>query len=167
MGAVHVALGVWLPHPARRYQLLIENRTNAESGDAAPLDCSQLTEWELGVLFSDSPSAALSPPDGPWVHIAQARSGRTVLAGPCEPISARRLPTPALGERFGRLVVERAVKRDDGRTWLLCNCDCGGSTLAKASHLRRGEVVSCGCKRREDAVGKLQLSLLGEEPITT
>ena len=71
---------------------------------------------------------------------------------------------PGLGERFGRLVVERAIKRDDGRTWLLCNCDCGGSTLAKPSHLRRGEVVSCGCKRREDGVGKLRLFEIEEAP---
>ena len=104
---------------------------------------------------------------GVTVRVAQNGSGRADGAGVCEPVSRPRLPTPALGERFGRLVVERAVKRDDGRTWVQCSCDCGGSTLVKASHLRRGEVVSCGCKRREDAVGKLQLSLLGEESITT
>jgi hypothetical protein len=120
-----------------------------------PVDCSQLGPWELAVLFSDSPSAAVSPSDDPLVQIAQMRSGRIGRTGVFEARSTRRAPVPALGERFGWLVIGRAVKRDDGRTWLLCHCDCGGSTLAKPSHLRRGEVVSCGCKRREDATLRL------------
>jgi hypothetical protein len=91
------------------------------------------------------------------VQVGQIAPGRTGTTGVSEPKSPPRSPGPWIGERFGRLVVERAIKRDDGRTWLLCNCDCGGSTLAKPSHLRRGEVVSCGCKRREDSVGKLRL----------
>jgi len=122
-----------------------------------PLDCSQPTEWELAVLFQNSPSPAPAPPDSVFPQIAQNRLGRTVVAGDSEAKSRGRQPVPALGERFGRLIVERAIRKDDGRTWLLCNCACGGSTLAKPSHLRRGEVVSCGCKRREDAVSKLRL----------
>jgi len=43
-------------------------------------------------------------------------------------------------------------------------CDCGGSTLCKPSHLRRGEVVSCGCKRREDAM-RLRLIELMSDPL--
>ncbi len=128
------------------------------------VDCLQLTEWELAVLFDIGPSAALAPPDSIFTQITQIRSGRTDGTGDFEPKSRLRPPVPALGERFGRLIVERAIRKDDGRTWLLCNCDCGGSTLAKPSHLRRGEVVSCGCKRREDAAGKLRLFDL--EPAT-
>jgi hypothetical protein len=139
-----------------RYQVIKSEPWGEWPGlDTRLLDCSHLGPWGLGLLFSDSPSAAISPPDGIWVQIAQTRSGRALATGGFKAKSRTRPPVPALGERFGRLVVERALKRDDGRTWLLCNCDCGGSTLAKPSHLRRGEVTSCGCKRREE--GRLRL----------
>jgi hypothetical protein len=106
-------------------------------------------------VYGDLPPGRIG--GGQSVQIPEIGPGRTGRTGDSEPKSRLAPSAPALGERFGRLIVERAIKRDDGRTWLLCNCECGGSTLAKPSHLRRGEVVSCGCKRREDAAGRLRL----------
>lgn len=50
------------------------------------------------------------------------------------------------GHPVGALVVVGQTKHA-GRTWMLARCDCGEVTRAQASHLRRGEVVSCGCWR--------------------
>lgn len=56
-----------------------------------------------------------------------------------------------IGDRFGRLeVVEKTSKRTaKGDVLWKCACDCGASKLAKASHLGRGQVKSCGCLHRE------------------
>lgn len=56
------------------------------------------------------------------------------------------------GKRFGRLV----VLKEDGRTasksikWL-CQCDCGNQKTLDGAELRRGNVRSCGCFRREES----------------
>lgn len=52
-----------------------------------------------------------------------------------------------LGQRFGSLVVHewRPGELRDG-AWL-CACDCGGTKIARSSHLRRGVILSCGCLR--------------------
>ena len=54
------------------------------------------------------------------------------------------------GHTFGRLtVVERAGKRASGNIIWLCVCSCGGQTRATVHALRKGEIVSCGCYRRD------------------
>ena len=54
------------------------------------------------------------------------------------------------GQRFGRLVVLGVEGRDRwGKLLWLCQCDCGGSTVATISNLR-AKTTSCGCFRRED-----------------
>lgn len=54
------------------------------------------------------------------------------------------------GRRFGRLTViaETNERRNNSVVWL-CKCDCGNYTRARASHLKRGGVMSCGCYNRE------------------
>lgn len=60
--------------------------------------------------------------------------------------------TLAEGQRFGLLCVIREDGRDrHGRAVWLCACDCGGRTSVKATYLRTGHTVSCGCRKR--AVG--------------
>jgi len=54
-----------------------------------------------------------------------------------------------VGERFGRLVVQgRAEHASPGAYWK-CNCDCGGTTIVRSSHLRGGATESCGCLQKE------------------
>lgn len=52
------------------------------------------------------------------------------------------------GQRFGKLVaLERAGKtKRDNALWL-CQCDCGETTKAMSTSLRRGDTVSCGCDK--------------------
>lgn len=56
------------------------------------------------------------------------------------------------GQRRGRLVVEQffGTNRYRESVWL-CRCDCGKTTTALGSGLRKGSTQSCGCLRREVA----------------
>lgn len=49
------------------------------------------------------------------------------------------------GQRFGRLVVIQQDGRDlNGNVMWRCRCDCGNSPIVRGSHLRGGQVASCG-----------------------
>lgn len=55
------------------------------------------------------------------------------------------------GQRFGRLVVVERVQnhgKNMQARWL-CKCDCGNETTALSDNLKRGNVTSCGCYRKE------------------
>lgn len=54
------------------------------------------------------------------------------------------------GKRFGKLkVIKRNGRTKEGNALWLCKCDCGNTTTAVGSILRRGAVVSCGCLQSE------------------
>lgn len=62
-----------------------------------------------------------------------------------------------IGKRFGFLtVVERAPNRicsGKVRVYWLCQCDCGSAAKEiRASHLKSGRVISCGCKGQEHSI---------------
>lgn len=50
------------------------------------------------------------------------------------------------GERFSKLLVVRKISyaKQTG-TLYECLCDCGNYTTASGSHLKRGQIKSCGC----------------------
>jgi hypothetical protein len=54
-----------------------------------------------------------------------------------------------VGERFGRLMIEKAL----GGRKFLCRCDCGGSKIVSGPNLRHSDpkrsVRSCGCLAKE------------------
>lgn len=53
------------------------------------------------------------------------------------------------GTRFGRLVVVgRSGNIGTSAAWL-CTCDCGNKKRVRGGSLRRGEIVSCGCRKAE------------------
>ena len=56
------------------------------------------------------------------------------------------------GRRFGRLlVIDRAENGNGhGARWN-CRCDCGNKTVVYATHLERGKIQSCGCKRVDNS----------------
>lgn len=57
---------------------------------------------------------------------------------------------PMVGKRFGRLVVLERCGRDAHHNILWrCRCDCGVVRLVRASHLRMGQVQSCGCWKKD------------------
>lgn len=53
-----------------------------------------------------------------------------------------------IGKRFGRLVVEKEVKKNNLR-YFLCKCDCGKEKLVRFGNLMCGAIRSCGCLRNE------------------
>lgn len=56
------------------------------------------------------------------------------------------------GKRFGRLIVlERGQNDKHNKAQWWCQCDCGSQKkLISGAALRRGLVVSCGCKREQE-----------------
>lgn len=50
------------------------------------------------------------------------------------------------GQKFGRLTAVRY----NGKSKWFCICECGGSAIALAQNLKKGNSTSCGCKRREN-----------------
>ncbi len=54
------------------------------------------------------------------------------------------------GRRFGRLrVIEALPERSGGAVVWRCICDCGSEVNAKADHLMRKRIKSCGCLRED------------------
>ena len=52
------------------------------------------------------------------------------------------------GQTFGKLTaVERSGSKRGYVTWM-CICVCGISTYVRSSHLRNGQIQSCGCSRK-------------------
>lgn len=59
------------------------------------------------------------------------------------------------GKRFGKLVVEcRAGKDSSGHSAWRCKCDCGNTKVARGSHLKAGDIQSCGCIVAEQLRGR-------------
>lgn len=52
------------------------------------------------------------------------------------------------GDRFGKLVVLREIKRD-GKLFYECLCDCGEHVTVYKSNLVTGNTRSCGCLRKD------------------
>lgn len=57
------------------------------------------------------------------------------------------------GQRFGRLMVLSEMERDRSTTnrvrRFILKCDCGQHTIGRMDVLRRGDLRSCGCLKRE------------------
>ena len=57
-----------------------------------------------------------------------------------------------IGERFGRLVVIKAVGSEYAGIMWECICDCGKSIIVSSAELTGGHYKSCGCLKKECAV---------------
>ena len=58
------------------------------------------------------------------------------------------------GQRFGRLVGIRATDKRDNQGLIIWEfqCDCGNVVEKTARAVKRGNVQSCGCLRREKTI---------------
>lgn len=52
-------------------------------------------------------------------------------------------------QRFGKLVAISKVPSKNGKTYWLCQCDCGNQKEIQTSHLISGATTSCGCARHK------------------
>lgn len=94
-----------------------------------------------------------------WVNGSRLKSGQTKSCG-C--ISKEKLTKVAsqyedlTGKKFGRLTVIRSAEKQEknaSHQWL-CHCDCGKTITVAANQLKRGDVRSCGCLKKEVAQEK-------------
>lgn len=51
------------------------------------------------------------------------------------------------GQKFGRLTVVQLTDTHGGHAYWLCECDCGGTKIVRGSHLKTGNVTTCGCRK--------------------
>jgi len=52
------------------------------------------------------------------------------------------------GQRFGKLVALKKAPSRNGKTYWLCQCDCGNQKEIQTSHLTNKNITSCGCNRK-------------------
>ena len=55
------------------------------------------------------------------------------------------------GCKFNRLTVLTIFRKDNGRLYCNCLCDCGNTKVIRKQHLLTGAIKSCGCFRKEKA----------------
>ena len=70
---------------------------------------------------------------------------RLLLIGRSETMAAKR--NDLIGMVFGNLFVVEFAHIYNGHSYWLCRCECGGYTIARGSHLKIGNISSCGCKK--------------------
>lgn len=51
-----------------------------------------------------------------------------------------------VGMRFGYLTVIDFSHTYKGHSYWRCVCECGGHTVARGSHLKSGNITTCGCR---------------------
>lgn len=54
-----------------------------------------------------------------------------------------------IGRKYGRLTVLKLDHTTTRRTYWLCECDCGNTTVVERGNLTTGHTTSCGCKKTE------------------
>jgi len=69
-----------------------------------------------------------------------------------------------IGKRFGQLVVQSYVKKENGRHLWRCLCDCGQETIVAQSNLIFGHTKTCGHLQKE--IHKENLELFDGTSIT-
>ena len=52
------------------------------------------------------------------------------------------------GHRYGQLTVVELNRRERGKSFWTCQCDCGSRTIVALGNLRSGHTTSCGCVHR-------------------
>lgn len=53
------------------------------------------------------------------------------------------------GKKFGRLTVLKRDQNKNGKIYWICQCDCGKIKSIRGTHLKSGDIQSCGCLRSE------------------
>lgn len=56
------------------------------------------------------------------------------------------------GQKFGKLTVLEKAQSKNGRTYWLCQCECGNKKEIQTDLLRNGKTKSCGCYKRENII---------------
>lgn len=97
------------------------------------------------------------------VRLGNLRSGNSLSCGCLELELIHQRRKNLIGERFGRLVVEKELepKRKNVRSFK-CKCDCGNETIVQMSDLLHKMTRSCGCLRKEATRERNEIDLTGQ-----
>lgn len=67
------------------------------------------------------------------------------------------------GQKFGRwTVLETIPKYKNGKTYCLCNCDCGTQKYIARHSLLSGQSLSCGCLAKEKTSARCRKNYIGQ-----
>ena len=92
---------------------------------------------------------------------SKLRNGTTVSCG-CKMRETGKTNLKSLiGQRFGKLIVLTRVENIGNKVAYKCQCDCGNTIIAKADHLKSGNIKSCGCIK--GTAGEKAIELLLKE----
>lgn len=78
---------------------------------------------------------------------------------------SEKLTINLVGERFGRLVVQKrdnSKPKSQGVYWI-CKCDCGNEVSIITHSLKEGTTTSCGCYKNEKVSERFSLNLDGKK----
>ena len=70
-----------------------------------------------------------------------------------------------VGNRYGRLVVERFVPNNDKASYWECLCDCGSRRIVRGNSLVSGHTASCGCLLSERNISEKSTHRLSKHPL--
>lgn len=54
------------------------------------------------------------------------------------------------GQKFGKLTAIKKMPSRSGKTYWLCQCECGNQKEVQTTHLRNGSIQSCGCNKKRE-----------------
>lgn len=72
------------------------------------------------------------------------RNGTKTCCRKCNNKMGRK-PEDITGQKFGMLTAISFIGAENGKAVWLCQCDCGKMHVAKATNLKTGNTISCGC----------------------
>jgi len=72
------------------------------------------------------------------------RNGTKTCCKKCNNKMGRK-PEDLTGQKFGMLTAINFIGVENGKAVWLCQCDCGKMHIAKATNLKTGNTISCGC----------------------
>lgn len=87
-----------------------------------------------------------------YVPTSRLTSGNTRSCG----CLAHSSPKIKIGDKFNLLTVVAPIK--DRPHYFKCQCECGNYTEVYEYNLKKGEVKSCGCLRRQPSINRLDLT---------
>lgn len=79
------------------------------------------------------------------------KEGKTISCGCIRSVRPYGNYNDLTGKKFGRLTVKEITSNRDykGSIYWLCECECGNKVEATNSALMSGNIISCGCRKRE------------------
>lgn len=70
------------------------------------------------------------------------------------------------GKKYGRLTVLGLSEKKSGRkSYWVCECECGNKKLVRSDCLKKGQVQSCGCMKKEQDRVNLGRTTHGDTPV--